>query len=288
MKNPSQYSLLLFVLLGSCSGCQKLTTQPTPAQEAPVVACLIATQTTKQLAGPAQQSQLERETVTIGNESFQVSTVKKSVYSYDKQGRILTEYNQYLEANQIRYGGGSTDSVFYQYSPMAVSRRTVAFAESGKRERVDVVALDSRGFAEEQPTTNLATYDKDGYLTTLRDQHGKPIARIDNGNVVEYHFSDSPATPSYIYKYEFDLRRPGLPSVRSFYGKPSRNLPIRYTVDEKSLFGSGKLNALVGTYTYVFNENGSVKRQILRDKENIPIIYGGNDVEVNDFAYLCP
>lgn len=288
MKNLSQYSLLLFVLLGSCSGCQKLTSQPTPAQEAPVAACLIATQTLKQLTGPGQQSQLELETVTIGNEAFQVSTVKKSAYSYDKQGRILTEYNQYLGGSQILYGGGSADSVFFQYSPMAVSRRIVTFAESGRREYEHVVALDSRGFAEKQLTTNLATYDKDGYLTTLRDQHGKPNARINNGNMVEYHFSDSPATPSYVYRYEFDLKKSGLPSVGTMYGKPSRNLPVRYAVDEKDVFGGSRINAHVGTYTYVFNENGSVKRQVFRNKVNIPLLYGSNEVEINDFTYLCP
>ena len=285
MMNLSRYSLLFFVLLGSCGGCQQRTDQAIQAQ---VPSCLIATQTTKELVSSGQQSQLELETVTVEGESFQVSTVKKSAYSYDRQGRILTEYNQYLEANQIRYGGGRADSVFYHYTPTAVSIRTVTFTDSSKIERTYSVALDSRGFAEKQPTTNLATYDKDGYLTTLRDEYSRPTANIDNGNMVEYRFGNISYGSIYITKNEYDLSKPSLPSIISVYGKVSRNLLIRSVIDENTghvLFS----NVYTSTYTYTFDKNGRILRQISRRKDGEPgFIYGVNTVETIDYTYTCP
>lgn len=284
MKNSSRYSLLLFALLGSCSGCQQRTDQAIQAQ-AP--SCLIATQTTKELVSPSQQSQLELETITVDGESFQVSTVKKSAYTYDTKGRILTEYNQYA-GGWVLPASGKADSVYYQYSPTSVSIRKVIFDDSGKREHTQVVALDSQGFAEQQPTSNLATYDKDGYLTTLRNEYGKPTANIENGNMVEYRFSDSPTTPSYIIKNEFDLSKPGLPSIISFYGKVSRNLIIQSVVDKNNGFLIVP-KVYTTTYRYTFDNKGRVKRQFLRHKEGeIGWIYGDDSAGVIDFTYTCP
>ncbi|WP_148562392.1 hypothetical protein [Spirosoma radiotolerans] len=239
----------------------------------------------KELVSPSQQSQLDVETVTINGESFQVSTTRKSVYTYDAYGRILTEYNQYA-GSQAHYNGANSDSVYYQYMPSAVSIRTIRFADSGKKESIDLIALNKQGYAPKRPNGYEATYDKDGYLLTLKDQWGE--AKVDKGNVVESLFVDSPVTPSYITKSEYDLSKPGLHSVQGFYGKTSRNLLIKQTIDEKF---TTQLYPGVHTvkYSYVFNETGNVKRQIFRGKDGeLGYIYGGDRVTVTDFTYSCP
>ena len=286
MMNLSRCSLLLFVLLGSCSGCRQRTDQAIQAQ-AQAPSCLIATQTTKELVSPSQQSQLELEMVKINGESFQVGTVKKSAYTYDKQGRILTEHNQYA-GGWVLPASGKADSVYYQYSLAEIKIRTVIFDNSGKREHTRVVVLDSQGFAEQQPTSNLATYDKDGYLTTLRNEYGKPTANIENGNVVESTFGNIAVGSIYITKNEYDLSKPGIPSVRAFYGKPSRNLLTRSVIDENTgyvLFP----NVYTSIYTYTFDKNGRVLRQIGQRKDGEPgFIYGVSTVETIDYTYTCP
>lgn len=110
MNYASTYCFLLIGLLASCTGCQKEPTQLSSAQQN---GCLMATQTTKQLVSERQPSQLDLETVIVDGKSFRVSTTKKSAYTYDEQGRILTEYNQYAgsEANYVR---ANANSVFYQ------------------------------------------------------------------------------------------------------------------------------------------------------------------------------
>ncbi|GAB2581854.1 hypothetical protein [Spirosoma areae] len=284
MTHPSTYSLLFFTLLLSCGGCKK---QDDPAIPVQPNSCLIATQTTKELVSPSQQSKLDPETVTISGESFNVTTTKKSAYTYDAQGRILTAYNQYA-GGQVRPATGRADSVYYQYSPTAVNIRTVIFDDNGKTEHINIVSLDSQGFAEKQPTTYLATYDKEGYLTTLRDEYGQSTANIDNGNVVESTFGNISYGSIYITKNEYDLNKPGMPSVRAFYGKLSRNLLTRSVVDENTghvLFP----NVHTSTYTYTFDKNGRVKRQFTRDKQGeIGWIYGNDSASIIDFTYTCP
>ena len=276
---------MFFVLLGSCSGCQQRTNQEIKAQAS---LCLIATQTTKELVSPSQQSQLELETVKINGESFKVGTVKKSAYTYDKQGRILTEYNQYA-GSQVHPSSGKADSVYYQYSPTAVSIRTVIFGDSSKREYTHVATLDSQGLAEDHLySTGIYNYDMDGYLVAIKDEYGKEVAKIENGNVVELRFSDSPTTPSYIIKNEYDLSKPGLPSIVSVYGKASRNLIMQSVVDKNNGFLIVP-KVYTTTYTYTFDDKGRVKRQFLRHKEGeIGWIYGDDSAGVIDFTYTCP
>ena len=281
MKNPSRYSLLLFVLLGSCSGCQQRTNQEIQAQ-AP--SCLIATQTTKELVSPSQQSQLELETVTVDGESFQVSTVKKSAYSYDQQGRILTEYNQYTD--------GKADSVLYQYKPMAVTIRTVNLAVTPKASSTAVVVLNSQGLAEYNSYLNqYATYDKDGYLLTLKaDEYLSRYKTytIVNGNETESISLGHDATPSHLIKSEYELSKPGLPSIQTFYGKEARNLLLRYTIQQNGPFGIYP-DVYIGKYTYTFDNKGLITRQAYRGKNGEPAyIWGSNTFNVKDFTYICP
>lgn len=277
MKNPLTYSLLFVALLASCGGCKKDTEPATPAQ---TTNCLIATQTTKELVSPSQTSTLDPETVTINGESFKVTTTKKSAYTYDKQGRILTEYNT--------YPGNKADSVLYQYAPTAVTIRTVNLAVTPKTSSTAIVALNSQGYAEKQPTSNIAKYDKDGYLVSLKDNYYGSSAKIDNGNVIELLFVDSPATSNFIIKNEYDLSKPGLLSVQTFYGKASRNLQTQSIIDEDNHYYITP-NVYKTTYLYAFDNNDRIKRQLLRGKDGEhPFLYGGDLVRVNDFTYICP
>ncbi|GAB2581861.1 hypothetical protein [Spirosoma areae] len=275
MTHPSTYSLLFFTLLLSCGGCKK---QDDPGISVQANSCLIATQTTKELVSPSQQSKLDPETVMIDGESFQVSTTKKSVYTYDAKGRILTEYNQ--------YAGNKADSIYYQYSPMAVSIRTVDLITTPKLSKTSEVTLNNQGLAEKQGSIQ-ATYDKDGYLVTLKGEYLTNI--INNGNIIESLLIDHDAGPSHTYKYEYDLNKPGLPPVQAFYGKESRNLLIKYAV-ENSRYKGIYPSVYTGTYAYTFDEKSRVKRQIFRGKDGeiVGYIYGGDKVQINDFTYTCP
>jgi uncharacterized protein YcfL len=279
-------NLLFVFFIVSCSGCKKQSTIDEGTTLKPS-SCLIASQTTKELISASQPSTLDPETVTINGESFQVTTTKKSVYTYDTQGRILTEYNQYA-GSQAHYAQAKADSVFYQYGPSTIIIHTVMFVDSGKKERTYEVALNNQGFAEKQSTTNLATYDKDGYLTTLRDEYGKNIAKIDNGNIIELEYGNTTIGSIYITKNEYDLSKLGMPSVRAFYGKPSYNLLTRSVIDENTGYVIFP-NVHMDTYTYIFDAAGHVMRQITRGKNGEPsFIYGVNTVNTIDYTYICP
>lgn len=281
MKSPFLYSLLSVALLIS-NGCKKqpeveeeTTPKPPP--------CLIATKTTKESVRPYQQSQLELETVTINGESVQVSTTKKSVYSYDTKGRILTEYNAYSDAK--------SDSVLYRYTAGAVTVRTVNLTD--KTFQTEVLKLNKQELAEKLingpfPASSNASYDRDGYLTSLTDYYGVP-EKIENGNVIQWVFTlEGPGTGDFPYTNSYDLTKPGLPPIKLFYGKSPRNLRTKYTVQQTDYKQTGPVLYTV-TYTYVFDDIGRVKRQIEKEKDS-GYIFGGNDgkVTVTDFTYTCP
>ncbi|AKD54675.1 hypothetical protein SD10_06900 [Spirosoma radiotolerans] len=244
---------------------------------------MIATKTTKESVSSYQQSQLDLETVTIGNESVQVSTTQKSVYSYDTKGRILTEYNA--------YSGAKYDSVLYKYTAGAVTIRTINLTD--KTFQTEVLKLNKQGLAEKLingpfPTSYNASYDQDGYLTSLTDYYGVP-EKIENGNVIQWVFTlEGPGTGDFPYIYSYDLTKPGLPPIKLFYGKSPRNLRTKYTVQQTDYKQTGPVKYTV-TYTYVFDDIGRVKRQIEEEKDS-GYIFGGNDgkVTVTDFTYLCP
>lgn len=278
MKNHSQSILLLFlILLISCNGCKKQTEiEEETIPKAP--ACLIATQTTKELVRPSQQFKLDMETVIIGNETFQVSTTKKSVYRYDTKGRILTEYNSYTD--------GHADSVCYQYKSGAVTIRTIDIMN--KTFYTEVAELNRQGLAEKLPDGNQATYDQDGYYLTYKNKQGK-AAKIDNGNTLENEIVGHDGTPNSVFKSEYDLSKASLPFIRSFYGK-IRNLRTSHTIDQNGPFGVyPEVYSVV--HKYIFGDEGRIMRQILRGKDGhgpVKYIWGGDQVIVNDFSYVCP
>lgn len=284
MKIQSKDVLLFLSLFASCSGCKQ---DADPATTLTAPACLIATQTMKELISPSQPSRLDLETVSINGESFQVGTTQKSVYTYDKQGRIVTEYNEYA-GSQAQYASAKADSVFYQYSPTEVSIRTVSFADTGKTERIYAVALNSQGLAEKAYAAGKVTYDKDGYIIALNDSYEIP-EKVDNGNIVEWVlYLEGPLTEGYVYRNYYDLNKPGLPPVKPFYGKPSRNLILKYTVEHK-MYQDASPVIYTATYSYTFDSYGRVTRRIERGKdEEFGYIFGGNAVTVIDFIYTCP
>ena len=275
MKNQSKCTLLLLGLLIG-GACKK---QIEPDISAPT--CLVATQTIKQLAKP-NQLLFEPEMVDINGESLQVSTIQKSVYNYDAQGRITTEYNI--------YEGGKADSVFYKYKSDSVSIQTVMIATTGRTVQTQEVALNSQGLADKQEKLGYVplytTYDKYGYLVSQKGEFG--TITIDNGNVIEKLILDHDAGPSYIYRYEYNLNKSGLTPVQTFYGRESRNLLSKYTIQQNGPF-SIYPNVYEGTYTYTYDGSGRVKRQILQGKQGEPIsfLYDVDKVVVKDFSYTC-
>jgi len=284
MNYVSIYSFLLIGLVASCTGCQKEPTQLSSAQQN---GCLMVTQTTKQLVSERQPSQLDLETVIVDGKSVQVGTTKKSAYTYDEQGRILTEYNQYAgsEANYVR---ANADSVFYQYSASEVLIRTVSFSDNTKNERSYTVALNKQGLAEKQPLDFKATYDNSGYLMSLVNDDYQLAATIDKGDIIEQTMPGYDATPSHTFRYTYDLDKPGLLAIPTFYGKPSRHLPAGYTIQQNGPFDVYP-NVYQVRYTYTFNELGLVKRQIFQGKngEKAYLYGGGSPIKVTDFTYTC-
>lgn len=277
--------LFFFVLLVPCSGCKKQADETAPTK----TSCLIATQTIKELISTQyyQQSKVEPETVVIEGKSFQVSTTRKSAYTYDIQNRIITEYNQYA-GNELQYHKGTADSVYYQYIPGAVRERIIKFTDKGKQEENYVDSLNSQGYLKEQ-YGGQATYDKDGYLISrINDSWGSP-EKIVNGNVIESGFcQEGPLTECYIYTSDYDLTKPGLSPVKTFYGNESRNLRIKYRVNTKPYLRatSGHLE-YTATYSYLFDNKNRVKRQIFRGIDN-GFIFGGSPVTTTDYTYVCP
>jgi hypothetical protein len=235
----------------------------------------------------SQPSTLDPETVTINGESFQVTTTKKSVYTYDTQGRILTEYNQFA-GNKAHYAQAKADSVFYQYSHLSVNIRTIKFTENEKLETTYEVKLNNQGLSEKTYWGAHATFDKDGYLLALKDPYGIP-EQVDNGNVLEWIlYLEGPLTEGYRYKNYYDLNKPSLPPVRPFYGRDSRSLITKYTVENAYYPGVPPI-LYTANYSYAFDSKGHITRQIARGKDGeIGYIFGQNSVDVIDFTYICP
>ncbi|MBD2751759.1 hypothetical protein [Spirosoma validum] len=234
--------------------------------------------TVKELA-KANQPLIDSEKVSINGESFVVSTTQKSVYSYDNQGRILTEYNTYTN--------GKADSVLYLYTSEAVTIRATTITPSSKTSTTNVVALNSQGWAEHRPDTYKATYDKEGYLTSLKYAFGD--ASVINGNVVDQPFGGDDATPTYTYRYQYDLNKAGVAPIQTFYGKGSRNLLTRYVIENDrhdSIYG----DSYIGDYDYLFDEKGRIKRQTFRGKQGelIGFLFEADKVIVKEFTYICP
>lgn len=275
MKSQSKRMLLFFGMLIFTISCKKHIGQETSPD---VSSCLIATQTIKELVKPNHPT-LDSEKIFIDGESFVVSTTQKSVYSYDAQGRILSEYKVYPT--------GKADSVLYQYTSTVVAIRTITITPTGKTSTTNIVALNDQGLAERRPDTYKATYDKEGYLISLKYAFG--VARVVNGNVVDKPFGGDDATPTYTYKYQYDLSKAGLTPIQTFYGKESRNLLTRYVIENDryhNVFGS----SYTGDYAYSFDEKGRVKRQVFRGKQGelTGFLFEADTLIIKDFTYTCP
>lgn len=285
MKICSQNWVLYFFVL-TLSGCSYENPVDTLINTTP--SCLMATLTIKELVDlNYQNSTLEPETIMIDGKSFRISTIQKSIYTYDTLRRILTEYNQYEGSQQNYYG--IADSIYYQYGPGVVHIRRIEFKNEGKREDSYSYKLDEQGYSAKYFGGESA-YDSGGYLISYVDDWGIP-AKIINGNVVESVISlEGPLTECFIYRNEYDLEKAGLPSVKTFAGSRVRNLIKGYSVDGKRYLNdpTTRSNLYVATYSYLFDDKSRVKRQIFQGKNNGYLFGGGSSVKTTDFSYVCP
>ncbi|GAB4000981.1 hypothetical protein GCM10028807_55760 [Spirosoma daeguense] len=269
------YCLALIGIATEFTSCAQKQAQ----EVAPENGCLIATQTIKKLVSTRQFSQLEPETIVIDRESFQVSTTQKSVYAYDEQGRISIEYTIYPD---------KADSAYYHYDSKNVTIKRINLTALSKPVSIEKIPLNSQGYAEVQFGTRKATYDKNGYLTCLESVGGTNINyKVQNGNLIETSFSDSPATPTHIIRNKFDYTRPGIPTLPTFYGKESRYLLVQTTIDNQ--FGASIIpNVYTGNFTHKLDRKGNVLRRVYHGKDGeSAYIYGGLIVIVNDYTYTC-
>ena len=78
--------------------------------------------------------------------------------------------------------------------------------------------------------------------------------------------------------------------LRYFHGREPRNLVTSHTIDQNGPFGVYPEVYSVA-HKYIFGDEGRIMRQILRGKDGhgpVKYIWGGDQVIVNDFTYLCP
>ncbi|AQG80618.1 hypothetical protein [Spirosoma montaniterrae] len=277
MKSVCVYNLFVVALLMGCGGCQK-TTDPV-AGPAVSDSVRVARQTIKELISPSQPSRLEEETVVVEGQSYRVGMVQQSSYSYDKQGRILSEYNQYFGASSMTE---RTDSIYYEYVGSAVNIRRVALNTVPKRVTTQRLALDSRGFAEEQGYTKV-TYNDEGYVISRKGEY--LTYSVNNGNETEILMEDHDGGPSHTIKNEFDLTKSGLVPIKTFFGKISRNLLVGYTIQQNGPFRTYP-NVYVGRYSYEFDKNDLVTTEIFNGKTGEPpYLWGGNKLTVKRLVY---
>jgi hypothetical protein len=274
MKRYFYFALHILITL-SATSCEKQSIPETTILSAPT--CMVVGITTKELLNEKRPG-IDGERIAVGSQTFEVSLSKKSSFSYDSQGRIVTEYHQYSSLD--------ADSIYYQYFAGVIKVRRIEKTGPQTLQYNETIELNEKGYALQRPDTYKATYDANGYIKSLINEYG--TAKIIDGNITELLVVDSPSTPRYLIKNKYDLSKAGLPPIQTFYGIESRNLLVNTIVDKDDQYTITPA-VYSSDFSYTFDNKGRITRQIQYGKDGlIPYIYGGTSVKVNDFTYQCP
>jgi hypothetical protein len=233
---------------------------------------------------------IDREVITIDGKTFVVSTTAKTTYSYDNQGRLVKD-------RQERWLG-KVDSVTYQYfSDKIISRQNqYQYTEKKYYSRTDTLVLNAQGLAISKPGSYLkGTFDTNNFLIkgeTVRDGYTLSLITqsITNGNIQtkeDYQFGE---TGTIISTYSYYLTRPNLPTLTTFYGKSSKNLPAKMLISGYgSIAGDGLKYVVV--YFYEFDSIGRIKRRIaygIRLNDKWWYEFDTDGIGITDYEYECP
>lgn len=262
----------LMLILFAATLCCKQQKEET----APVPSCRIVRAVLKSSSVNARPIR-DEETISVGGKNVKVSFHKESFYTYDPQGRLIREKDRVIT--------GDSTVVEYVYSPGLVLKRATSYSRQlGTHVSIDSIVLNTQGLAESKFYQQKVKYDSEGYLTEqiLQSGYGRFVGQVVNGNLVkEYKFLDG----LYIYKYEYDLTRSGLPSIYTFLGKESRNLLKKESIERGDSFIGQVI--FETNYQYQFDSDRRVNRKIVHGEDVGFGWYRDEGTAVIDYEYDC-
>ncbi|WP_421826432.1 hypothetical protein [Larkinella sp.] len=304
MKTSFLSILFLLSLLAMAISCKKdrdlhpndWVTDPTNLPQPPKGCKIVRTTYKDPSDGRTGDLLWEPETITLDDgRKMPISCVAKTVYTYDKQGRIIEIHTQLLNNLYWLYKYTYTTDFVITYQEYLALRATKPTIE------IDSTSLNGQGLINRYRGSgeSYLIYNQDYQL--VDDSPNRPgyTQVFVDGNMVErveyqsWGMRDGEWFPydRFLQYFTYILPRPNLPVIHQFRGNESRSLPLKEVWQLESSPDFGTQKVYQKTYTYWYDQQGQVRRRIVHGKPLIggwlieDDLYG---VGVTDFEYECP
>lgn len=205
--------------------------------------------------------------------TFVVSLGYSTLYTYDKQGKLIQERDVGGAAYDYTY---TADSIFYVYT---LGDKKSHWASKINEKKLATTLFDSKEVSIE--------YNLNGYATRYYSDRTHARFTVENDNQTgERWYAQSGDTE---YKTNFYLDRLNLPSIRTYWGRSSKNLP-RYviaSVYNNPFYDDGPVSQV--DYYYLYDRRGLVVRRIATIKPLLKrgTLFGKERTNIIDFEYAC-
>jgi hypothetical protein len=311
MKQLSFYFLLISILL--TLSCQK---EPIEAQvDAPVQepllddelthlplppeGCKITKTTYKGLVFEGYENRWDPEIITLDDgQKVPIQTFYTNTYTYDQQGRIEQIYqqfpNNYYSLQRFTYTANQV-SIHFDFFTSETKQPTV---------NTETMQLNERGLRDRFPNMGMGQphiiYNQDDQVLNMSPDRPGITHVYEQGNLVaeiELQSWGRRADSTWFgynilrNRVTYETRRPNLPVIQSFYGRSSRNLPLKEVKEQEFWPGVSLDLVYQKTHTYHYDQQGQVRRRIThgkRLKASWPLEDDPYGVGVTDFEYECP
>ncbi|WP_128546366.1 hypothetical protein [Larkinella soli] len=289
----STFLLILFSVAISChkTEVEPLFTDPTNLPQPPH-GCRIV-KTIYKVMNNSKKQLPDAETISIENgPRVRIGTGVTTTYSYDDLGRLLEEKNsQFIIKYSYRL-----NKIFIQRMWFDTNKANNMMADQVKEYNLNnwgKIIADS---------TSKETYDALGNIIQITNATSTSFYDYNIGNLIQYTLDfrsgsekDIPTTltrrGALIISYSYLPNRPNLPQIKSFESSHSKNLLLKKVIEAKESgeWGEGKLYQI--NYSYLYDKQGRVKRQIKYGYSLSPLWLTEEDpsgISVTDYEYECP
>ncbi|GAB3892252.1 hypothetical protein GCM10028803_04880 [Larkinella knui] len=222
----------------------------------PVTSCHIIEevyQNASILGGPPKSP---TETLDIDGIKVPIGITDHRQYEYDNQGRVSRVVFVPVPEALVK---GRTDT--FEYATNQVIQ-TITLPDGTKEK--STFKLNEFGSWD----LSANTYDADGFVIRTKVAYstgkewfedGVDEYTIEGGNIIKSISTRPQNGFTFTTLYEYDLSKPNVPVIYSFYARTSKNLPTKIISYQGPIGASYRSEQ---EYRYVFDQNGQVKRRI--------------------------
>jgi hypothetical protein len=238
-------AFLLF--FGSCSVQDHLI---------PVTSCHIIDAVFQNASILGGSPQNPTETLDIDGMKVPIGITGHQQFEYDNQGRVSRIVSVPVPEALEK---GRTDT--FEYATNQVIQ-TLTFPDGTKDQ--STIKLNKYGSWD----LSANTYDADGFVIRTKVAYstgkewfedGVDEYTIEGGNITKFISSRPKNGSTSTTLYEYDLSKPNLPVIYSFYARNSKNLLTKITGYQGPIGASYRNEQ---EYRYLFDKNGQVQRRI--------------------------